>query len=272
MRDDAFPPENVYGHVKRLRWIASRLPAGATVIELGCGTGYMITRPLLRLGLDAHGVDLDAESVRYGREILRREGLRPEALQAMRLESLSIAADAVIASEVLEHVPDAELEAVFRAIRERLKPGGVLLVTVPNGRGWFEVESFLWFKFGLGRLLEQLGVVRVLVRLKRRLLGAETDYPHPSTLAESPHVRFFTYRSIQELVRARGFEVTEIAGSVLFCGPFSNLLFTGISPVMRLNIRLGACFPRLAAGFFLACRPVRSATPHPGGGAVPGPA
>jgi SAM-dependent methyltransferase len=257
MARDVLPPENIYGHTKRLRWILDRVSPGATLIELGCGTGYMISRPLIRLGYDAYGVDLDRKSVEYGQGVLRDEGLDPGRLQAVDIRYLDVEADAVVASEILEHVPDEHIEALFDSIRKRLKPDGQLLVTVPNGRGWFELESFLWFKAKIGELLRRLRVVWFIMGVKRHVLGVETDYPHPSTLADSPHVRFFTFGSVQRLLRQQGFEVTSITGSVLFAGPFSNLLFTGITPAMKLDAALGGWFPRIAAGYYVGCRLAR---------------
>jgi len=255
MSSDVLPPENIYGHVKRLHWIVGQVDEGASLIELGCGTGYMISRPLAKLGFDVHGVDHDEESVAYGKEVFRQEGLDPDVLKAIDIADLEVTADAIIASEVLEHIPDEDMESIFTSIRKKLKPNGKLLVTVPNGYGWFELESFLWFKAGLGKLLAKLKIVWAIVTLKRLLFRCETDYPHPSTLADSPHVRYFTFRSIQTLLRDRGFEITSITGSVLFSGPFSNLKFTGIKPIMKLNGKLGGWLPRIAAGYFVSCRP-----------------
>jgi len=39
-------PENEYGQAKRLKWIESNTQKQDTIIELGCGTGYMITLPM----------------------------------------------------------------------------------------------------------------------------------------------------------------------------------------------------------------------------------
>ena len=257
MNMDVLPPENIYGHVKRLHWIVGQVHEGATLVELGCGTGYMISRPLAKLGFEMHGVELDEESIAYGKEVFRQEGLNPDVLKAIDLAELDVTADAIIASEVLEHIPDEDIESTFASIRQKLKPNGKLLVTVPNGYGWFELESFLWFKLGLGTLLTTLKIVAAIVQIKRVLFRCETDYPHPSTLADSPHVRFFSFRSIQEFLRRQGFEVTSITGSALFAGPFSNLKFTGIKPIMKLNCKLGTWFPRRAAGYFIACRLAR---------------
>ena len=93
-------------------------------------------------------------------------------------------------------------------------------------------------------------VTRAVPRLKRLLLGVEPEV-HLSTLSPSPHVQRFTLGSICALLEAHGFIVSEATGSVLVCGPFSNLAFTGLGPVMRLNAALGARFPQAAAGFFL---------------------
>ena len=53
-------------------------------------------------------------------------------------------------SEVLEHLHDDELDALLGEVRSRLAPGGRLLVTVPNGYGWFEMEHFFWWRLGWG--------------------------------------------------------------------------------------------------------------------------
>jgi len=137
--------ENIYGHRKRLEWIISHLDRSNTVVELGCGTGYMISLQLAQLGYRVIGVDLDEPSIRYGREQFRQAGQDPSCLRAGDLADIDVTADVIVASEVLEHLHDEELGPTLRTIRAKLKPGGRLLVTVPNGYGWFELESRLWF-------------------------------------------------------------------------------------------------------------------------------
>ena len=78
--------------------------------------------------------------------------------------------------------------------------------------------------------------------------------PYLSTLDSSPHVQRFTYDTIQDLLLGQGFEITDRTGSVLFAGPVSNMLFTGMVPVMKLNCALGQRLPRFASGFFMGCR------------------
>ena len=128
-------------------------------------------------------------------------------------------------------------------------------MTVPNGYGWFELEQFLWWRAGLGRLLFRSGFCHVVEKNKSRWLGPEavTAGP-PSTLSSSPHVQRFTLAGITRRLREAGFDVVARRGSVAFSGPFSNLLFAGIEPVLAANARWGDRLGPLAAGFFLACR------------------
>jgi SAM-dependent methyltransferase len=250
----ADPQENVYGHLKRLHWIINHLGQSEQIVEVGCGTGYMITRPLLHRGFHCHGVDLDETSVQYGQNLLRQEGLDPAALKAVDFGGLEFQPDVVIASEVLEHIPDSHLPSLLTLMRSKIHPGGKLLVTVPNGYGWFELEAFIWYKLRIGAVLEFLRVPAVIYKLKRLILRRPPEEPHPSTLASSPHVQWFTRRSIRELLEKHGFEVQEVVGSTLFAGPFSNLAFGGLMPLLRLNCILGQWLTTYAVGFYLLCR------------------
>lgn len=247
------PKENIYGHTKRLLWILSKIQKNDEIAELGCGTGYMITLPLAKLGYSIIGIDTDIASIEFGKRVFSQEGASPEILKVSNIEKLDMNPDIIIASEVLEHIPDKDLGVTLSKIYTQLIPTGKLLVTVPNGYGWFELESFLWFKVGVGKLLEWTQVTRVVNKIKHILFGHDFELPYSSTLSDSPHVQRFTFKSIQELLQKYGFKVVTISGSVLFAGPFSNLLFTGIRPTMYLNCALGKWFPRLASGFFVEC-------------------
>jgi len=246
--------ENIYGHAKRLDWIVSHLHKSDKILEFGCGTGYMITLPLAKMGYNVTGIDMHRESIDYGRTIFAQEGADPKALQAVSVAELNVTFDIIIASEVLEHIPPSDLKDVIVSMSSKLKPDGMLLITVPNGYGWFEVESFAWNKLFIGRCLERTRIVSVINELKQLVFGKDIEPVHPSTLSPSPHVQRFTLRSIQNKLIEHGFDILDIQGSVLFCGQFSNLLFTGINPIMKLNTWLGNKLLPIAASFYISAR------------------
>ena len=131
----------------------------------------------------------------------------------------------------------------------------MLLVTVPNGYGWFEIESALFTRLRfLAGWLRRLGLAGRIARSKEAVLGQGLTPDFASTLSSSPHVQRFTWWSIRRLLAAHGFAVEACQGSVLVAGPVSNLLLTGITPVMRFNAWLGRLLPWFASGFYLACR------------------
>jgi len=246
------PKENIYGHLNRLTWLKKYLNKNDAIMELGCGTGYMITYPLRCFGYNVEGFDLDTKSIEYGSRAFGTKDNR--FLYALDIRDVKKTYDVIIATEVFEHMAKDVMDRLVESIMGRLNLGGTLLITVPNGYGWFEVESCFWNKLHLRRLFERLRIISAVAKLKRLLFGEYIDALHPSTLSTSPHVRRFTFRSIQDELIRKGFEIIEARGSVLFCGPFSNALFTGVKPIMRLNIWLGGKMPRIAAGFYVASR------------------
>ena len=246
--------ENIYGHFKRLQWIISHITGANTIVEFGCGTGSMISLPLTKMGYSVYGLDTDKNSIAFGQELFQKEGFDPKNLKLMDLSELDLTPDVIIASEVLEHMHGNDLVKTLRIMREKLKPDGLLLITVPNGYGWFEMESFVWFKTGIGQFLERLKIVSFICALKCLIFAKDIEALHPSTLSNSSHRQRFKYHSIMKLLEDNGFEVIESKGSVFFAGPFSNLLFTGIRPVMKINCTLGYWFPKFASGFYFNCR------------------
>jgi hypothetical protein len=200
-------------------------------------------------------LDLDEKSIAYGKKIFHEEGLDNSLLSQQDISSLETAADVIIASEVFEHMKSDEIKQTLGAIQKKLLIDGRLLVTVPNGYGWFELESFLWKKLRIGQFLEWVGFVELIYQVKKFFLATKIEHPpHPSTLSDSPHIQHFTTTSIQNILKDSGFMIIDVTGSVLFAGPFTNLLFHGVDAFLKLNCFLGNLFPSLASGYFIACK------------------
>lgn len=130
---------------------------GLRVVDVGCGTGATLS-VLGRFGAIT-GIDRSADALHYS--MLRG----PHELVRGRAEELPVrdgSADIVTALDVLEHIgDDARAAAEFARV---LRPGGVLLVTVPAGPAlWSEHDEALdhlrrYRAARLRRLLVQAGL------------------------------------------------------------------------------------------------------------------
>lgn len=83
--------------------------APKTSFEVGCGEGYLSVS-LLERGVDAHGLDLEAEAVEEANALSAAAGFgeRFTARSIYDLKPGEIAADLIVCCEVMEHLPDPD--------------------------------------------------------------------------------------------------------------------------------------------------------------------
>ncbi len=97
-----------------------RLPAGAKVLELGCGGGRD-SAAMLDAGFDVRPTDGVAE---IAQQACKRLGRPVSVMRFDELEDVSVF-DAIWANASLLHVPRAGLPDVLSGIHRALKPGGL---------------------------------------------------------------------------------------------------------------------------------------------------
>ena len=105
--------------------------AGLTLLDIGCGGG-IVAEPLARLGGKVTGIDPAAENVEAAKLHAEKSGLAID-YRATTVETLAETGavfDAVIASEVVEHV--ADLDFFVARAAAAVKPGGLMIVTTIN--------------------------------------------------------------------------------------------------------------------------------------------
>ncbi|MET3855163.1 class I SAM-dependent methyltransferase [Rhizobium sp. OAE497] len=113
---------------RRLDAFLAALPAGAKILELGCGGGqdsaYMLGK-----GFDVTPTDGSAELARQAEKLIGRP------VTVMRFQDLQATGefDGVWAEASLLHVPRAELPDVFSRIHSALKPGAPLHASFKAG-------------------------------------------------------------------------------------------------------------------------------------------
>jgi len=108
-------------------------PSGGRVLDVGCGTGFLLDH-LARRGWSGVGIDLSPESVALAQERLESLGAadRLSARVGSAYEPPEGPFDLIALTDVLEHLEQPR--ACLQALRDRLAPGGLVVVSTPNRR------------------------------------------------------------------------------------------------------------------------------------------
>jgi 2-polyprenyl-3-methyl-5-hydroxy-6-metoxy-1,4-benzoquinol methylase len=157
------------------------VPAGSAVLDVGCATGYL-GEALAARRCRTWGLDQDAGAVSLAEPWYEEV----KAIDLEECDELPWPAqffDVVLAADVLEHLRDPQ--AALRLLRRSIRPGGLLIVSLPN-------------------------VAHLSVRLP--LLLGRFDYRSTGILDET-HVRLYTFKTAHELVDSCGFEVERLVGA-----------------------------------------------------------
>lgn len=162
-------------------WLDHLIRPGTAVLDVGCGDGSRYADYLISVGIKVHGLDVSEVAVRAARE----RGIEAQVANLGRkLPVPDEKFDSSICLEVLEHLVEPEFTA--REIYRVLKPGGHLLVSVPNVGFW-------------------------PVRLELLLTGHFNPKGSPVTQHRypwrDPHLRFFNSSSLRNMLLDTGFIV-----------------------------------------------------------------
>jgi 2-polyprenyl-6-hydroxyphenyl methylase/3-demethylubiquinone-9 3-methyltransferase len=135
---------------------------GRLVLDAGCGGG-LVARELAAAGAEVVGVDRSMGSLGVARRAVGRRGpgnpegvprsmgsFRPAQGRLERLPFADGSFDAVVAADVLEHLPD--LPAAVAELARVLAPGGSFLFDTVNRTPW----SWFTAVFGLERVLRMV--------------------------------------------------------------------------------------------------------------------
>ena len=186
---------------------------------MGCSNGRNVALPLAELGYDVTGLDV------HGPIAAANAANRMPNARFLTAELSELTSDrsytVVILSDVLEHVHDPE--GMLASGLEHLAPDGLVLVSIPNGYGPFEIERLLYHK----GLLTPVLLMRNCARwVKRRVFGRgrEPFPPLPAYNWESGHVQFFTTGSFRALLTGAGLRIRRQGNGCLFGGEVTSYL------------------------------------------------
>lgn len=161
------------------------LQAHVRVLDIGCGSGVMGAALGERGIKDLFAVEVDAEARKHAAPYYRAIENSLDAFAAQKF-------DLIFILDVLEHLTDPE--TFLRSACDLVRPGGRILISVPNVAHW-SVRFQLLFGF--------------FTYTRRGIL-------------DRTHFRFFTRRSFKQFIRgATNFRIRQLAGST---APFEFVL------------------------------------------------
>jgi 2-polyprenyl-3-methyl-5-hydroxy-6-metoxy-1,4-benzoquinol methylase len=161
------------------RRLLERAPPAATVLDVGCWSGFNGDHLLSSRACTVDGVEPDAAMAELAARTYRRVHVctLEEAL-AGPLADARASYDVILLMDVLEHLIDPE--GALRACATLVSPGGQLLVSVPNVAHW---------------------------SVRKRLLTGHWEY-EDSGILDRTHLHFFTFATAERLAAKAGLTVS----------------------------------------------------------------
>ncbi|MEP7144200.1 MAG: methyltransferase domain-containing protein [Ferruginibacter sp.] len=175
---------------------------GSTILDVGCGGG-ILAEILSSKGHTVDGITISPKEYdatqQYARHIFLHDlerGLPKEAMQ--------LSYDYIVCSHILEHI--VYPGNLLRDIHKVLKPGGCLLVALPN-------------------------IMHYKSRLK--LLGGNFEYEETG-IWDNTHVKWYTFESAKKLLLPHQFsiELATVTGELPFNSLFSKILPSGVRKII----------------------------------------
>jgi 2-polyprenyl-3-methyl-5-hydroxy-6-metoxy-1,4-benzoquinol methylase len=192
-----------YSDIKRLKFIltslANNVAPNATVLDVGCGNG-LISISMGKAGYNVYGIDISDKAIEKANAKNTLPNVKFDVVSAEEFAGSHTQYDAVVCSEVLEHLHDPG--QLLKVLHRSLKDNGILIVTVPNGKG---LRESLITKPVIALQKKNNWQWRALQKFKSALGYKGTTLQ--SDADDLTHVQFFTRKKLNELAAENNFSI-----------------------------------------------------------------
>jgi 2-polyprenyl-3-methyl-5-hydroxy-6-metoxy-1,4-benzoquinol methylase len=234
--------------LKRLQFIAGNIAQaikpGSTVLDIGCGNGHM-SMALGQLGFQVYGIDVSEKTIAKARQLNTMSHVSFDVMPAEALVADGQKYDAVVCSEVLEHLnqPDKLLEVIYQLLNDE----GRLIVTVPNGYGPREVlitKPVQWMQKNDNLIWKMVKGVKSVLGYDGKTVQSDAD--------DLGHIQFFTRKALKNLAQQTNFQIVRF-GKADFLSevfPFS-MLARRSRALQKLDCKMADALPyAFTCGFY----------------------
>lgn len=198
MTNNNLLPSGNYGNSLNL-FIYNMIPNSSVCLDVGCWTGNLGEKLINEKKCIVDGIDANDQVLK----IAKQRGYKSTYLinlnnDQINLDQIAKKYDIIIFADILEHLIHPEY--ILKTLNKNLKPEGKILVSLPN-------VAFILNRFEL-------------------MMGRWT-YREFGTL-DKTHLRFYTIRSIADLIEKAGYSVIKIKpynqfGILRYMEPFTKL-------------------------------------------------
>ncbi len=162
------------------------------ILDIGCGDGRITKLIGKATGAEMHGIDISRRAVSNSRKM----GIKCMVvnIDKERLPYPKNHFDAVFCGDIIEHIYDTE--GLIEMVHDILRPGGYVIVSVPNIASWYN------------RVFLLLGMMPVWIES-----SSKTFTGNPFVKRGVGHIHAFTKSSLMDILRLKGFRIEEVIGS-----------------------------------------------------------
>lgn len=262
--------EDTFGIIKRLRFFFEHIELARTslnlkvkdirILDIGCGTGINVTMPLANFGYYLHGIDTDNASIEKAKIIAKNFQNLYFSCQQLTSVTTSDLFHVVVCSEVLEHLkrPDK----LLKQIRSVLVDDGLILITVPNGYGYFELESALDQRFPMianladniqQRIVRRFGSDALKQRHSKERNKEHYELACSSLDGETTHCNKFTYHKIKRIIQDNNYKIIDFHNRTFLAGNIINVLLRESDMLLKCNCAIADLLPKtMCSGWLIA--------------------
>lgn len=237
------PEETAYGFRAKLEFFIKRIEnlklklnkekKNMHILDVGCGNGVFLTFPLGEHGYSVTGIDIHKPSIEFAN--LKNNSANINFLVSRIEELVSREThhkfDVIIFSDILEHIEDPIV--LLRSARSLLNENGIILISIPNGYGPFEIENFILRKMGI------LWLARCIFKTQK----AESHSNTQTLNVESGHIQFFTMRHFKKILAKSGLQISKFKKGSFMCGSVSSRVISAFSFFTSWNRAISKYLP-----------------------------
>lgn len=216
------------------------LKPGMTLLDIGCGWGFLLKHAAKKYGVKGTGITLSEEQYRKATEDIKKEGLADllsvQIMDYRQLEESGLQFDRIVSVGMIEHVGRANYELFLKNVNAVLKPQGLFLLHYISALE--EHEGDPWMKryiFPGGVIPSLREIIHLFPEFKFYTLDVESLRRHYSRTLAYWRKNFLEHR--EEILAAKGEEFTRMWE--LYLAACQATFYNGIIDLHQILISKG---------------------------------